>query len=64
MISSVYDFDNIWKVPESSPFYLSLLLECDLNRLPICAFPPQHGTDTLYLGIVLPGIEGQNDLKP
>lgn len=43
MISSVYDFDNIWtldkNVPKSSSFQPFFFPEFDLQRFPICAFP-------------------------
>ena len=42
---------------ERSLSYPSLLLKCDLIRIPICALSLQHGT--LYPGKALPDIKGQ-----
>ena len=42
---------------ENSAFYPPFSLERDLNRFPICAL--SLCLETLHLGKVLPGIEGQ-----
>ena len=64
MISNVYDLDNILtldkKVPDSTPSFPYLWLELEINRFPICTFPP---TWDITPKKTLPDIEGQKDTK-